>query len=195
MRHNRHFKDQRKEGHIIHPHNNNHDLELIEVSSKELFAIGGTRIGRAADRNWLVHWVDEATLVIAPEHTPTAWTPAHVYSRSGDGNGTLCFTLTPTEREAAQWEALGRVTEIDVIDLKQAIDEVEDQVDLLVADDLDRAPFDGLAQSSTRRANSSKRPRPRRLSSSSPTGPPSTESLAKWRRAVVARNAQPFPRG
>lgn len=130
---------------MIHPHNNNHDLELIEVSSKELFAIGGTRIGRAADRNWLVHWVDEATLVIAPEHTPTAWTPAHVYSRSGDGNGTLCFTLTPTEREAAQWEALGRVTEIDVIDLKQAIDEVEDQVDLLVADDLDRAPFDGLA--------------------------------------------------
>ena len=98
---------------MIHPHNNNHNLESIEVSTKEPFAIGGTRIGRAADRNWLVHWVEEATLVIAPEHAPTAWTPAHVYGRTGDGNGTLCFTLTPSEREAAQWEALEKVTEIE----------------------------------------------------------------------------------
>ena len=43
---------------MIHPHNNDYDLESIEVQTSIAFAVGGTRIGRAADRNWLVHWVD-----------------------------------------------------------------------------------------------------------------------------------------
>jgi hypothetical protein len=131
---------------MLHPHNNDYDLASVEVWSKEPFAIGGTRIGRAADQNWLVHWVDESTLAIAPEHEPTAWKPAHVYSRSGNENETQSFVLAPSERESAQWEALEKVIGIEIIhSLGEAIDEVKEQTDLLAADGLDCAPFDGLA--------------------------------------------------
>jgi hypothetical protein len=129
---------------MIHPHNNDYDLESIEVWTKEPFPIGGTSIGRAADRNWLVHWVDESTLAIAPEDKPNAWSSAHIYGRGGSEGEMWGFTLAPSERETAKWETLEKVAKVDVDSLVEAIDEAEEQVGLLVADNLDCAPFDGL---------------------------------------------------
>jgi hypothetical protein len=54
------------------------------------------------------------------------------------------FTLAPSERETAKWETLEKVAKVDVDSLVEAIDEAEEQVGLLVADNLDCAPFDGL---------------------------------------------------
>jgi hypothetical protein len=132
---------------VIHPHNNDYDLESIEVRTDEPFAIGSTRIGRAADRNWLVHWIDSSTLAIAPEREPNNWRPAHIYARNMDGGETLWFELAPSEREAAQWEALEKVAGNEIVrSLGEVIDEVEEQRDLLAVDDsLHNAPFYSLA--------------------------------------------------
>jgi hypothetical protein len=129
---------------MIHPHNNDFGLPSIEVQTKEPFEIGNTRMGRAADKNWLVHLLNESTLAIAPENEPNKWNPAHIYGRGRSEGEMWGFTLTPSERETAKWETLEKVAKVDVDSLVEAIDEAEEQVGLLVADNLDCAPFDGL---------------------------------------------------
>jgi hypothetical protein len=129
---------------MIYLQNNDYGLETLEIWTKEPLEIGSTRMARAADRNWVCHWLNETTLMIAPEHEPGAWKPAHVYSHSNGGD-VHSFVLEPSERESARLEALERTAELDLDEIKDAINAVEEQVAHLVADNLDRAPFDDLA--------------------------------------------------
>jgi hypothetical protein len=78
---------------MIEALNNDYDLDVITIA--EPFALGDTKVGRGCGRWWLAHWRDETTLMIAPEHTPDAWRPAHIYGRRGGSpNGWKGFTLT-----------------------------------------------------------------------------------------------------
>jgi hypothetical protein len=126
---------------MIFLQNNDYDLDSIEVWTKEPFLVGGTRMGRAADRSWVCHWRDETTLMIAPEDAPGAWKPAHVYSHS-NGDDVHSFVLIPSERESARLEAFEKVAEVNLSEIKVAIDAVEDE---MIADgDGDRTLFNGL---------------------------------------------------
>jgi hypothetical protein len=123
---------------MIHPQNNPFDLPSIEIATKEPFAIGDTRIGKASGENWICHWADESTLAIAPEREPNMWRPAHVYSHS-NGDDMHSFVLEPSERESARSDALEKAAKLDLDELKEADDALEEELSASNSN-----PFDGL---------------------------------------------------
>ena len=78
----------------IEPFDNDHDLETLEVATPGRFAVGDTMKGRAAFRDWLVHFRDPTTLLIAPIDRPDEWRPAHIYGRGGSEERFWTFALT-----------------------------------------------------------------------------------------------------
>jgi hypothetical protein len=85
---------------MIEPSNNDYDLETITVTDP--FEIGDTRPGRAAFRDWQVHWRDETTLMIAPQEHPDAWRPAHIYELGGLEGEFWSFLLEPPPEAKAE---------------------------------------------------------------------------------------------
>ena len=67
---------------MIEDRNNDWDLETIQVFNPE-FKVGDTGVGRSSYRDWMVHWRDETTLLIAPMYAPDNWRPAHIYGIGG----------------------------------------------------------------------------------------------------------------
>ena len=63
--------------------NNDHDLEYITVDTPGPFEVGDTLRGQAHSQNWLVHFHDRDTLLIAPLDRPHEWRQAHIYGRGG----------------------------------------------------------------------------------------------------------------
>ena len=49
----------------IEPFDNDHDLETLEVATPGRFAVGDTMKGRAAFRDWLVHFRDPTTSAVS----------------------------------------------------------------------------------------------------------------------------------
>jgi hypothetical protein len=87
---------------MIEASNNDYDLETITVTDP--FLVGDTRPGRAAFRDWMVHWRDETTVMIAPKEHPDAWRSAHIYGRGGSEGmpGFWVFGLTPPETQGEE---------------------------------------------------------------------------------------------
>ena len=74
-------------------HGRRHLPAISEVRNP--FAAGDTKAAWIYDRKWLVRWRDETTLMIAPDHAPDAWRPAHIYARGGCEEEFWTFVLVP----------------------------------------------------------------------------------------------------
>ena len=72
-----------------------------------------------------MHWLDATTLLIAPEHQPNAWVPAHIYNGGAPGfSGAMQgFILIPSEHDSEVLEALDKVLKVD--SLHEAVDAIE----------------------------------------------------------------------
>jgi hypothetical protein len=84
----------------IEPLNNDYDLESIEINTPGPFNVGDTMKGRACFADWLVHFRDPTTLLIAPIEQPDEWRPAHIYSRGGTegvGWGFILYEDSPAQ--------------------------------------------------------------------------------------------------
>ena len=86
---------------MIVAHNNDYDLETIEVAAAAPFTVGHTLPGRECGRDWLVHYRDETTLLVAPVEHPDAWVPCHIYSRGRIGDLGWVFVLANDEWRAS----------------------------------------------------------------------------------------------
>ena len=123
-----------EESNMIEELNNDYDLDSIEVPDP--FAVGDTKAVWIYDRKWLVRWRDETTLMIAPDHAPDAWRPAHIYARGGcePPDGFLSFVLVPDGRQEKAEKAI------------HSIDQAQDVIiDLYAGDMVDKAS-EGLVE-------------------------------------------------